>query len=111
MNIINLTPHPLVVIGGSATVTIPPSGTVARVATHTEPAGYVDVDGITVPVQKQVLGQIVNLPDPAPDTIYVVSLPVAAAAGRLGRTDVVSPRVVRDEQGNVVGCDGFLLSA
>ncbi|MBA2682435.1 MAG: hypothetical protein H0U76_29085, partial [Ktedonobacteraceae bacterium] len=36
-------------------------------------------------------GDIQNLPEPAPDTLYVVSMPVAQRAAQLGRADVVSP--------------------
>ncbi len=47
------------------------------------------------------------LPDPIPDTIYVVSA-LALNGVPADRKDVVAPKqVVRDTSGTVIGCRGF----
>mgnify|MGYP001398705579 FL=1 len=110
MKIINLTPHALNVLTDSGTVTIPPSGTVARVTVTRESAGTVTVDGVQVPLYRTTYGAVEGLPAPAPDTLYVVSSLVAAAA-RDRRDLVVPDDLVRDEQGRVIGARGLAFPA
>ena len=102
--IINLTPHAINITDGP---TFPPSGKVARVSVQ-----QVD-DGVIggVPVKKQTFGDIVDLPDPADDTIYIVSALVLSAAKAAGRTDCVAPdtaNAVRDDNGHIVSVPGFV---
>ena len=102
----NLTPHELTFIGSDRNIIarVPPSGTVARVASTSKRID--DFDGI--PVFSTEFGEVAELPDPEEDTVYVASTLVAQAAARMGRTDVYSPaEAVRDEQGRVVGCRGL----
>ena len=105
MNIVNLTPHALVMMPGGPdgpTVTIPPSGQVARCAVDREQVDTVTVDGITVPVYQTRFGEVSGLPAPRPDTIYVVSTLVAQAVP--GRRDVyIVDDAVRDDQGRIIG--------
>lgn len=101
MEIINLTPHALNIVVGDHTVTIPPSGVVARVDVTRTVAETLTVDGVEVPVNATTYGAVVGLPDPEPDTMYVVSALVAQAAKR---PDVLVPDdLVRDEEGRVIG--------
>lgn len=102
MKIVNLTPHALNLISKDGAVTIPPSGTVARVAVTRETIGAIEVDGVSIPINRTVYGAVEGLPDPAPDTVYVVSALVAQAV--TGREDVLFvDDLVRDDQGRVVG--------
>lgn len=106
MRIVNLTPHELTFIGddGAVIARIPPSGSVARVASTSKKVG--EIDGI--PVFSTEFGDVVGLPDPEEDTVYVASTLVAQVATKAGRTDVFSPaELVRDSGGNVVGCKGL----
>jgi hypothetical protein len=106
--IINLTPHAIVMhtptpTGGSVSVTLLPSGTLARAAEHTRPAG--PIDGI--PTTRVSFGSVDGLPPPSDDTYYVVSALAADAAHRAGRitSDLLVPgQQSRDEQGRVIGC-------
>lgn len=102
MKLVNLTPHPVVLLGlGGGTVTIPPSGTVARCAVRREPLGRVDLEGLAVPIRELEYWAVEGLPRPAPSTLYLVSSVVAQA---VQRDDVVIvDEVVRDEQGRVIG--------
>lgn len=109
MKIVNLTPHAITIRGVVQDTVIPPSGTVARIETEPAPEG----DGLVLlgPVTTFIKGyrytKVVNLPDPEPGTLYLVSLPTAQAVP--GRDDVVAPGpLIRDENGNPVACDGLI---
>ncbi len=105
MNIVNLTPHVLNFMPegpDGPTVTIPPSGQVARCAVDRVQVDTVAVDGITVPVNQTQFGAVTGLPDPQPDTIYIVSAVVAQAVP--DRPDVfIVDDAVRDDQGRIIG--------
>lgn len=104
MNIINLTPHAVVITDGP---TFPPSGKVARVSVQQVDDGFIG----GVPVKKQTFGNIVDLPDPADDTVYIVSALVLSAAKAAGRTDCVAPdtaKAVRNDDGHIVSVPGFV---
>jgi len=104
MKFINLTPHDVVVIlADGASKTFNRDGTVARV---NQTASVVQiVDGVSISTVR--FGDVVGLPEPVTGTMFIVSALVKSAlAGR--RTDVVSPGdLVRDANGNVIGCKGF----
>src|SRR5690554_6702685 len=102
--IINLTPHPIVITDGP---TFPASGTVARVSVQQVDAGTI----AGIPVKTQTFGDIVDLPAPQADTIYIVSALVLSAAKAAGRTDCVAPdtaNAVRDDNGRIVSVPGFV---
>ena len=105
MKIVNLTPHALCLMPGGPdepTVTIPPSGQVARCAVDREQVDTVTVEGVTVPVNQIQFGTVSDLPAPRPDTIYVVSALVAQRVP--GRRDVyIVDDAVRDDQGRIIG--------
>ena len=110
MNIVNLTPHALNLVTESGTVTIPPSGTVARVSVTRENVGTVTVEGVAIPLYRTTYGEITDLPEPAPNTLYVVSSVVAAAAR--DRDDLVIPDdLVRDSEGRITGARGLAFPA
>ena len=106
---LNLTPHALYVksVDGEY-VTIPPAGDVARVVYDRLPPEQVRIDGheISVSVAGSPRG-IIGLPDPEPNTVLIVAKAVSDAAPR-HRGDLMSPgKLIRDEDGTVVGCDGL----
>jgi len=104
MKMINLTPHPIVIINGGETVTLPPSGMVARVTECEREINQIN----GVPVVKIEYGNVTGLPEPAADTIYIVSAMVAQAVNRI---DLFYPaRLVRDDAGRIIGC-GALAAA
>lgn len=102
MKLVNLTPHDLnLILNGDVAIRIPPSGTVVRVDVIRTQAGTVDVCGVVVPINVSAYGDVVGLPAPIKDTLYIVSALVAQVAGR---ADVVYPDdLVRDDRGCVVG--------
>lgn len=106
---LNLTPHALYVktVDGEY-ITIPPSGDVARVIYDRLPPEQTNIAGHEIAVA--VAGsprEIVGLPDPEEGVVLIVAKAVVDASPR-HRGDLMSPgRLIRDEDGNVVGCDGL----
>lgn len=106
MKIVNLTPHAITLrLPDGSDMVLPPSGAVARVAVQNRPAEQ--RSGIPVPVlPAPVYGEIEGLPDPQPDTAYVVSGLVLSRC--IGRNDVYAPATgpadgaIRDEAGRIV---------
>jgi len=97
---INLTPHD-VVVGGEA---IPPSGVVARVDMKTTVCSET-YNGISL-VENEVAG-VVGLPDPEPETRYIVSgIVLGYVKNEFQRFDCCAPdtgpTAVRDERGQIV---------
>jgi hypothetical protein len=96
---INLTPHPIHLYGTRSVhegpyETIPPSGTVCRLATIDlgSQNGYELVE----------YGRAHDLPASSPDVMYIVSLVVALA---VHRDDLLAPYIeVRNEEGTMIGC-------
>ena len=101
MTLVNLTPHAISFIAedGSVVRTIDPSGTLARVSTHTVTIG--EVDGL--PVTATEFGEVEGLPEPQEGTAYIVSSLVAQRV--TDRVDVFIPNEsVRDDNGRIIGC-------
>lgn len=99
MNIINLTPHEVNIVLENGAISIPTSGTVARVAAKTEKTG--DINGI--PVTETVFGDVEGLPEPQDGTVFIVSTLVAQRVHN--RSDVFVPsEPVRDSAGKIIGC-------
>lgn len=100
---VNVTPHAITLNNG---VVFPTSGTVARVSnSFSEP----DDDN----VMSISYGNIEGLPEPADNTLYIVSALVLSAAKEKGRTDCVAPATghpdcVRSEKGFILSVPGFV---
>jgi hypothetical protein len=59
-----------------------------------------------VPLLRGTYGDVTGLPEPAPDTIYIVSAMVRMALP--DRKDLASPAgLVRDASGNITGCEAL----
>lgn len=106
----NLTPHDvIVVLENETTVNFPATGVVARVTSTSTPAGVLEVEGLHLPLVREVYGEVENLPDPDGETFFIVSSIVASAAG--GRNDLLIPNdFVRDEEGRILGCRSLRLA-
>lgn len=102
MKIVNLTPHTLNFITDAGEVAVPPAPTPARCATTRTTVGEIEVGGVTIPIHRTEFGAVEGLPDPSPDTIYVVSALVAQAVP--DRADVyIVDDAVRDDAGRIIG--------
>lgn len=103
MTYVNLTPHPVDIYGDNSieqgpVQSIPPSGTIARLATielGTQP-------GITGTYELVEYGKAHDLPPKQDGIDYIVSLVVALA---VHRDDLLAPYVeVRNDKGTMIGC-------
>lgn len=104
MSFVNLTPHAIVIALQSGRVTVPPSGTVARVAQVQHES--VEVPGLPCPVvPSPTFGEVEGLPAPQPGVTHLVSALVLARCA--GRSDCFAPAtgpndgVVRNDKGQV----------
>lgn len=131
--IVNLTPHPVVVVRDdpegpgvgfigvppktteirySVVATIAPTGKVARAVQKDVPAGAVEVEGVEIPLITSSYGEPTDLPAPEGGVFLAVSILTAQAAKAAGRTTsdlLVTSDPVRDAAGKIVGCRKFAL--
>ncbi len=101
---VNLTPHAIVLNNGTV---YPASGTIARVSVEffgpTLGEGY-------PPMYRQAFGEVVDLPEPKEETLYIVSAMVLTALNG-SRIDVVAPATGHKDcvrnNGHIVSVPGF----
>lgn len=113
MELVNLTPHDIVIYdedGETVKTVIKASGEVARVTVVRKKVG--EINGI--PVYKNTFGKVDGLPKPKRGTYYIVSILVQQAVRAHGskRKDLLSPDttpegVVRDKNGKIIGVKNF----
>lgn len=112
VKIVNLTPHAVTVMTKEGMITFEPSGTVARISTTAEPVGDLLTDHGSLPVVRiRCSGSPTGLPDPEPDTLYIVSRVVFDAVP--DRCDLLVPdtgpdSAVRGADGQIIGVRRFI---
>ena len=96
MQIINTTPHSVVINGE----TFPASGMLVRVASVSQDAG----EFAGIPMVRTCYGEVVGLPEEKQGVVlYIVSSLVRAALPH--RKDLASPaKLIRNEKGEIIGC-------
>jgi hypothetical protein len=104
---LNLTPHAIVIQGDDGTsVTIPPSGVVARVATTETTVSVVGVGNTTVPVVARAFGQVTGLPETDEACIVSGLVLEAVRLQQPWRRRVYAPdtgaTAIRDEAGRII---------
>ncbi len=105
VDVVNLTPHPVVLVGEGEPITIPGSNP-KRLAPAYEYREDIDTNFGPVPLFDQLALHAVELPAERSGTLLVVSLLVALL--HRDREDLVVPAdLVRDRQGAVIGCKGL----
>lgn len=99
MTILNYTPHEIRLMRERDILVLLPSGN-ARCEFKQELIDRIeDID-----VYRNTFGDVYNLPDPQPDTIYIVSSIVAEKL-KHDRDDLyVTNGLVRDSRGAILGC-------
>lgn len=107
MRVVNLTPHEVTVFDDDDTVikTYPSEG-LARARQTNVIVGCLD----GTPVVRTEFGEVDGLPEPAEDTVYIVSIITVNAAKAHGRsTDdlLVTSGPVRNDRGQTIGCRAF----
>jgi len=116
--LINLTPHAIVIAADGnveTALTIPPSGMVARVSSSQKDTGAISVvtdnETTSVVLAIRTWGEVLDLPAPADNTIYIVS---ALVAGQVSdRSDVYAPDTgkdaLRNDKGHIVAVRRLIL--
>ena len=101
--IINCTPHPIHIIReGKVVQTLPVSGIVIRLKASTVSDEPIN----DIPTSRTQFGQAEGLPDQQEGIFLIVSQLVKSAFP--DRTDLLVPaEMVRDEQGNIIGCQSL----
>ena len=103
MKFVNLKQHDLtIVLENGDDLALPASGEVARVTFSTQQVD--EVDGI--PIYKTIYEpEVIGLPDPQDNVIYIAS---SMAAQTVKRPDVLAPtKLIRDDDGQVIAAGGF----
>lgn len=105
--VVNLTPHPVVIVTPSGNVRLDAATDPARLASTRTTAGTVLVEGIAVRVSRETPAEPQGLPDPVEGRLLVVSRAVAERYPL--RRDLVFPiDFERDPlTGEVVACGGL----
>lgn len=109
--LVNCTPHTVNIRRKDGTIlTIESSGNFARVATVKETVSLPGVEGINVVKTVFDTSKIEGLPAPQEGVLYIVSLITLNALKGI-RNDLVAPGdLIRDEGGNIIGCDGLTVA-
>lgn len=101
MEIINCTPHPIKLVNeaGEVVFSLPKGQVIPRLAQTTNKVS--EINGIAI--TETMFGETQDLPEYNQDTILIVSRLVLTA--NRNRTDLVVPNeLVRDSEGNIIGC-------
>ena len=102
MKLKNFTPHNVVIVMNESTIVIPSDG-IARVTEAKTVTPSIDVDGVIIETFKSSFGEVENLP-PQEDGVMVIVSAMAASAAK-DRNDLLVPgELVRDNDGNIIGC-------
>ena len=100
---LNLTPHVVRVLKQDGSfMKIEPCGIVPRLSAQSVKVGT----NLDVPIFKTVFGETKDLPNKRDNILLIVSAMVRTANPT--RDDLVSPKeLIRDDNGNIIGCEGF----
>jgi len=99
MNLLNLTPHTVVIwCDDGSEVVIPPSGAVAQVTTRDVVVGAV----YGVPVIRQEFGEVTGLPEEGVPCLVSALVRAAVPGRRWVYSPDTGPSAIRDERGQVM---------
>jgi len=105
MAIINLTPHPVNLMDGDGKIIRTwdkPDSDVKLPRLVEVIEKLLDIDGVKV--VKKTYGRCDNLPERVDNVYYIVSGLIASA---MRRSDLLVSNTVRNERGQIIGCDSF----
>ena len=103
MKLKNFTPHNVVIVNSEELKIVIPSDGIARVTETKTVTPSIDVDGVIIETFVSAFGEVENLP-PQEDGVMVIVSALAADAAK-DRNDLLVPgELVRDNDGNIIGC-------
>ena len=117
MEILNYTPHSIVVQLPNGIPVVFPSIGSARVNMNRAFTPSIELDtfedqsNLYIPTATLELIDIDGLPEPVDGTLYIVSSIVLDACRKIGRTDCIAPdtdKAMRNEQGHIISVPGFI---
>jgi hypothetical protein len=108
MTLINATPHAIHLVLETGYYILEKSGITPRVNQKSIDVEPLEYNGLSIPTKKTEMGNLEGLPDQTENVFYIVSLLVLEAGKKLGRSDLLAPDTFRDENGNIIGCKGFI---
>lgn len=107
---VNLTNHDITLVDeqGNKLVTFKPSGIVARIEHEIDRTveEYEIAEGVVIHIPENIYREnknVVGLPDPQPNTIYLVSSLIAQTVKREDLRAPVMTTALKDEVGNIIG--------
>lgn len=108
MELINLTPHEVKIVGdnGNVIASILSSG-VARASQQDIPVDSIEFGEVSIPVVKTEFGEVTDLPGPTEGVAFIVSIITLNAAKAVGRSVedlLITSNPVRDGEGKIIGC-------
>lgn len=110
MKLINLTPDVISIHAQGQIIVLEPSGIIARLEIECMDLADMVVDGIIVQIKATILKNLVDMPEPQDGVCYVASAVVTKRAMELDREDVFGEgKLIRDDKGVVIGCNGLAL--
>lgn len=108
MKIVNLNKHVIVVLFAGVETKYEPSGMVASVSVKQTVEKFIN----GVPCVKNEYGEVIGLPEPKEDTLYLVNAIVLERAKLMGRNDCIAPdtgpTAIR-ENGQVIAVIRFVM--
>lgn len=109
LRLVNLCPHTITIVDkvDNHVIVAYPSKGVARARQWESEEPPIAADGILIPSADIVFGEPVGLPEPMEGLGYIVSQQMVRSAKDHGRTvdDLfITSRLVRDADGNTIGC-------
>jgi hypothetical protein len=106
--IINCTPHPINICNSEGDIyhVFPKGEIIPRLSTITETSANITLEDAVIPTTKTKFGEVENLPKAIWGTFLIVSQLVKSACPN--RADLLVPaEVVRDKDGNIIGCQSL----
>ena len=103
MKLKNFTPHNVVIVINESTKIVIPSDGIARVTEAKTSCPSIIIDGNEIATFSSSFGEVENLP-PQEEGVMVIVSAMAADAAK-DRNDLLVPgELVRDNDGNIIGC-------
>ena len=105
--IINKTPHPVTLYkDGEPFKTFEPESPSPRLVQTRKVDKVLKIDGVDINLNKTEFSAPYDLPEPQPNTLYIVS--ALLMNGVEGRDDLIVPdEAIRDSDNRIIGCNAF----
>ena len=106
MHVINLTPHPVVIVDveGNKKFTFKKSGSVARCVPDRVLDDSIRIGRHMIPVNRTMFTTVKGVPEEKEGVRFIVSKPVANALKGIRHDLLIPDQTIRDDNGVILGC-------